>query len=187
MDVYAATPEQCSNTYQQKHLCVVACQHESSRTLHAVSQILFGPQIHPHRYSHLTRLDCLLRKHPVLAKAVAKLHEIASRQGHAPQEGLTVQLAPCLRFARTAPPESSKEIGAASKACSIGAVDDDELCIVCTAEIRKWRWSRWTHMTDGASKTSGARARLVSLRITTPSLLRGTPLSSSSSLLSRMA
>ena len=75
MDVYAATPEQCSNTYQQKHLCVVACQHESSRTLHAVSQILFGPQIHPHRYSHLTQLDCLLRKHPVLAKAVGAAGE----------------------------------------------------------------------------------------------------------------
>ena len=155
MGVFAATPEQCSNTYQQKHLCIVACQHESSRKLHAASQILFLPQIHPHRFSHLTQLDCLLRKHPVLAKAVAKLHEIASRQGHAPQEGLTVQLAPCLRFARTAPPESSKEIGAASKACSIGAVDDDELCIVCTAEIRKWRWSRCTHMTDGPSLICG--------------------------------
>jgi len=155
MGVFAATPEQCSNTYQQKHLCFVACQHESSRKLHARSPILFLPQIHPHRFSHLTPLDCLLRKHPVLAKAVAKLHEIASRQGHAPQEGLTVQLAPCLRFARTALPEGSKEIGVASKACSIGAVDDDELCIVCTAEIRKWRWSRCTHMTDGPSLICG--------------------------------
>ena len=87
MGVFAATSEQCSNPYQQKHLCIVACQHESSRKLHAVSQILFLPQFHLHRYSHLTQLDCLLRKHPVLAKAVAKFHEIAARQGHAPQEG----------------------------------------------------------------------------------------------------
>ena len=161
MGVFAATPEQCSDAYQQKHLCVVACQHGSGcqhgsiRKLHAASSILFLPQIHPHKYSHLTHLDCLLRKHPVLAKAVAKLNGIALRRGHAPPECLTVQLAPCLRFACTAPLESGEEIGAATKACSMGAADDDELCIVCTAEIRKWRWSRCTHVTDGPSLICG--------------------------------
>ena len=154
MGVFAATPEQCRSAYQQKHLCVVACR-DGTNLLHAASCILFMPQIHPHRYSHLTHLDCLLRKHPVIAKAVAKLHEIASRRGHAPQECLTVQLAPCLRFAPTAPPESSEELGAASEACSMGAVDDDEVCIVCTAEIRKWRWSGCTHVTDGPSLICG--------------------------------
>ena len=154
MGVFAATPEQCRSAYQQKHLCVVACR-DGTNLLHAASCILFMPQIHPHEHAHLTPLDCLLRKHPVIAKAVAKLHEIASRRGHAPQECLTVQLAPCLRFAPTAPPESSEELGAASEACSMGAVDDDEVCIVCTAEIRKWRWSGCTHVTDGPSLICG--------------------------------
>ena len=155
MGVFAATPEQCRSAYQQKHLCVVACRHGNGLLLHAASSILSMPQIHPHEHAHLTHLHCILRKHPVLAKAVAKLHEIALRRGHAPPECLTVQLAPCLRFACTAPLESGEEIEAATKACSMGAADDDELCIVCTAEIRKWRWSRCTHVTDGPSLICG--------------------------------
>ena len=155
MGVFGATPEQCSNANQQKHLCIVACQNESSGKLHAASQILFLPQIHPYRYSHLTQFDCLLRKHPVLVKAVAKLREIASRHGYAPQECLMAQLAPCLLVARTVSPGSDKEIGAAFKVCSLGAADDDDLCIVCIAESRQWRWSRCTHKTDGPSLICG--------------------------------
>ena len=155
MGVFGATSEQCSNANQQKHLCIVACQHKSSGEFHAASQILFLPQIHPYRYSHLAQFDFILRKHPVLVKAVAALHEIASRHGYAPQEGLAVQLAPCLLVARTVSSGSGKEIGAAFKPCSSGVVEDDDLCIVCMAGTRRWRWSRCIHKTDGPSLICG--------------------------------
>ena len=151
MGAFGATPEQCAHANQQKHLCIVACQHASSGKLHAVSQILYLPQIHVYRYSHLTRFDCLLRKHSVIGRVVVKLHEIASRHGYAPQEGLAVQVAPCLLVARTASLGSCEEIGASLEACSLGAADDDDLCIVCMVETRKWRWSRCIHKTDGPS------------------------------------
>jgi len=157
MGVFGATAEQCAHANQQKHLCVVACQHASSGKRHAVSQILYLPQIHVYRYSHLTRFDCLLRKHSVIGRVVVKLHEIASRHGYAPQEGLAVQVAPCLLVARTASlgSGSGEEIGASFKACSPGAAGDDDLCIVCMVETRKWRWSRCTHKTDGPSLICG--------------------------------
>ena len=40
MGVFGATSEQCSNANQQKHLCIVACQHKSSGKFHAASQII---------------------------------------------------------------------------------------------------------------------------------------------------
>jgi hypothetical protein len=162
MSVYGATREQCQDPYHQEHLCCVVCAHAHasplphSEKMYAASSILFLAQIHPHRYPHLTRFDFVLQQHSMLRKVVGKIHGCASRQGHVPQEDLSVQLAPCFGLGSAAPPESSKEIEATANACSVGAIDDDdELCIVCAHGKRNWRWSRCSHTTDGPSLICG--------------------------------
>ena len=148
MSDYGASEEQCKDPYQQEHLCCVACEHATIKNggkMHAVSPILFLPQILPRRYRHLARFAWVLRQHSVLGKVVDKIYGCARREGQlAPCPDLAVQLAPCFEFA--APPESSNE-----RVETVGDDDDDELCIVCAHGKRKWKWGGCTHKADGPS------------------------------------
>ena len=154
MSDYGASEEQCKDPYQQEHLCCVACEHATIKNggkMHAVSPILFLPQILPRRYRHLARFAWVLRQHSVLGKVVDKLYGCASRQGKVSHDNLAVHIAPCFDLGCAAPPEKGNEIEATEKGDDDSDDDDDELCIVCAHGKRKWKWGGCTHKADGPS------------------------------------
>ena len=145
-----ATHWQCRSAVEKKHLFIVASKTMYKRIqgvqMHAISSILYYPQIKAYESAHLDDFDVVLSKMKKVKGSVEKIQSMALCNQATVISDIASRIAPCFAPAIR---KACENKNIATDFSEFRA--DDDVCIICTDDVRRWQWSGCYHQTDGPS------------------------------------